>query len=66
MHTRAAEKLALHTELGFGEVASFESSSSSFFIGSLSQAPAMEKLCTSQLESEQLLDDQLSGKESEK
>ena len=48
MHTRAAEKLALHTELGLGEVASFESSSGSFFIGSLSQAPAMEELCTSQ------------------
>ena len=52
--------LALHTELA-EEVAFFESSSSSFFIGSLSQAPAMEELCTSQLCSEQL-----SGKESEK
>ena len=63
MHTRTAEKLALHTELGLGEVASFESSSGSFFIGSLSQAPAMEELCTSQLCSEQLLDEQLLGKE---
>ena len=63
MHARDVEKLALHTELGFGEVASFESSSGSFFIGSLSQTPAMEKLCASQLCSEQLLDEQLLGKE---
>ena len=48
MHTRSAEKLALHTELGLGEVASFESSSGSFFIGSLTQTPAMEELCASQ------------------
>ena len=60
MHTRTAEMLALHTELA-EEVAFFGSSSSSFFIGSLSQAPAMEELCTSQPCSEQL-----SGKESEK
>ena len=66
MHTRAAEKLALHTELGFGEVTSFESSSGSFFIGSLSQTPAMEELCASQLCSEQLLDEQLLGKETGK
>ena len=66
MHTRTAERLALHTELGLGEVASFESSSGSFFIGSLSRPPAMEKLCASQLCSEQLLDEQLLGKESEK
>ena len=63
MHTRSAERLALHTELGLGEVASFESSSGSFFIGSLSQTPAMEQLCASQLCSEQLLDGQLLGKE---
>ena len=66
MHTRTAEKLALHTELCLREVASFESSSGSFFIGSLSQTQAMEELCASQLCSEQLLDEQLSGKESDK
>ena len=63
MHTRAAEELALHTELGFGEVASFESSMGSFFIGSLTQTPAMEQLCASQPCSDQLLDEKLSGKE---
>ena len=63
MHARTAEELALHTELGLGEVASFESSSGSFFIGSLTQTPAMEQLCASQLCSEQLLDEQLLGKE---
>ena len=63
MHTRTAERLALHTELGLGEVASFESSSGSFFIGSLTQTPAMEQLCASPLCSEQLLDEQLLGKE---
>ena len=63
MHARTAEQLALHTELGFGEVASFESSSGSFFIGSLAQTPAMEQPCASQLGSEQLLDEQLLGKE---
>ena len=63
MHARTAEELALHTELGLGEVASFESSSGSFFIGSLSQTPAMEQLCASPLCSEQLLDGKLLGKE---
>ena len=63
MHTRSAEKLALHTELGLGEVASFESSSGSFFIGSLTQTLAMEELCASQPCSDQLLDEKLSGKE---
>ena len=58
MHTRPAEALALPTGLGLGEVASFGSSSTSFFIGALSKAPAMAKL-----ESEQLLDEQLLGKE---
>ena len=65
MHTRTAEMLALHTELA-EEVALFGSSSGSFFIGSLSQAPAMEELCTSQLASEQLLDEQLLGKQTGK
>ena len=57
MHAWTAERLALHTELGLGEVASFESSSGSLFIGSLSQTPAMEQLCASPLCSEQLLDE---------
>ena len=64
MHTRAAEKLALHTELGLGEVASFESSSGSFFIGSLTQTSAMEQLCASPLCSEQLLDESALSNES--
>ena len=64
MHTRAAEKLALHTELGLGEVASFESSSGSFLIGSLTQNPAMEQLCASPLCSEQLLDESALSNES--
>ena len=53
----------MHTELGFGEVASFESSMGSFFIGSLTQTPAMEHRCPSQPCSDQLLDETLSGKE---
>ena len=61
MHTKPAEALALPTGLGLGEVASFGSSSTSFFIGALSKAPAM-----AQLESEQLLDEQLLGKETGK
>ena len=61
MHTKSAEALALPTGLGLGEVASFGSSSTSFFIGALSKAPAM-----AQLESEQLLDEQLLGKETGK
>ena len=61
MHTKSAEALALPTGLGLGEVASFVSSSTSFFIGALSKAPAMASL-----ESEQLLDEQLLGKETGK
>ena len=43
MHTRSADALALSTELGVGP-AFFRSSSSSFFIGVLSKAPAMAQL----------------------
>ena len=58
-HTRIAETVALPT-VQAGEPAFF-SSSSSFYIGMLSRAPAMEKLCLEELCSEQLL-----GKESGK
>ena len=60
MHTRAAETVALPTVQASGDLAFF-SSSSSFYIGQLSRAPAMEKLCLNQLCYEELL-----GKELEK
>ena len=59
MHTRPAETVALPT-VQAGEPAFF-SSSSSFYIGMLSRAPAMEELCLEELCSEELL-----GKELEK
>ena len=59
MHTRPAEMVALPT-VQAGEPAFFPSSSS-FYIGMLSRAPAMEKLCLEELCSEELL-----GKELEK
>ena len=59
MHTRPAEMVALPT-VQAGEPAFF-SSSSSFYIGMLSRAPAMEELCLKELCSEELL-----GKELEK
>ena len=48
MHTRSADALALSTELGSGP-AFFRSSSSSFFIGSLSLNPAMAQLTAKEL-----------------
>ena len=59
MHTRPAEMVALPT-VQAGEPA-FVPCSSSFYIGMLSRAPAMEELCLEELCSEELL-----GKESEK
>ena len=59
MHTRPAEMVALPT-VQAGEPA-FVQCSSSFYIGMLSRAPAMEELCLEELCSEELL-----GKEPEK
>ena len=51
MHTLPVEALALTTGLSFGEVASFGSNSTSFFIGSLSKASVeMAQLDLAQLE----------------
>ena len=59
MHTKPAEMVALPT-VQAGEPAFFPGSSS-FYIGMLSRAPAMEEPCLEELCSEELL-----GKESEK
>ena len=49
MHARSADALALSAGLGSGP-AFFRSSSSSFFIGMLRKAPAMEQLAAKELE----------------